>query len=552
MAQNATRKQNSEAEENPIVKLSEQTFYEYLQAFAEEEPHKPLYMDDRKTLSANEVLEAVDQLAKQLYSLGVTPGSFVALHMERSVDGILLLLALWALGAVAVPAPTNLPLSHFLEGDGAALPLDFALARSASSEEKKKEAHPTSPLDHPWELTHLADQKTAILDGREHIHRPAPNSADAQNDWSWEAPHASAFAPDLPDFPVCEDAYAPAVILFTSGTTGKSKAVVLSQYNLINDITTTAEIGWYLPHDVSLGILPLFHLFALVLLTGTLVMRYSMFLPDKVDVPHILDAIEQRRITRINAVPSLYLQMARAAAGRDLSSLRTGFVSGAPCTKEQFAEIEKNLGMTLMSAYGMSECAGIACASYKDDAEKRRLSVGHFYEENRTRIVKADGSDAEPHETGEIWVDGPTRMLGYFGSIGDTAGAIDADGYLHTGDLAYQDEKGYVYIAGRKKDIIIRNGNNISARRIEEVLLKVPGVKDAAVFGIPDEKVGELPCAVLASDLPEKELLGAVQRACKEHLIKPEIPAHFRVVPSLPLTASGKVDKQMLRGEFLE
>ncbi len=507
------------------MKLSEQTFYEYLQAFAEEEPHKPLYMDDRKTLSANEVLEAVDQLATQLYSLGVTPGSFVALHMERSVDGIILLLTLWALGAVAVPAPTNLPLSHFLTGDGAALPLDFALARSASSEEKKKGARPTSPLDHPWELTHLADQKTAIL--------------------------TSAFAPDSPDFPVCEDAYAPAVILFTSGTTGKSKAVVLSQYNLINDITTTAEIGWYLPHDVSLGILPLFHLFALVLLTGTLVLRYSMFLPDKVDVPHILDAIEQRRITRINAVPSLYLQMARAAAGRDLSSLRTGFVSGAPCTKEQFAEIEKNLGMTLMSAYGMSECAGIACASYKDDAEKRRLSVGHFYEENRTRIVKADGSDAAPHETGEIWVDGPTRMLGYYDSIGDTAGAIDADGYLHTGDLAYQDEKGYVYIAGRKKDIIIRNGNNISARRIEEVLLKVPGIKDAAVFGIPDEKVGELPCAVLASDLPEKELLGAVQRACKEHLIKPEMPAHFRVVPSLPLTVSGKVDKQRLKEMFL-
>ena len=173
----------------------------------------------------------------------------------------------------------------------------------------------------------------------------------------------------------------------------------------------------------------------------------------------------------MNGVPSLYMAMAEQCAQYDISSLRAGFVGGSPMTEQQFAETEQKLGMTLVSVYGMTECIGISCVSYKDSANKRSTTVGPFYSMNTGKILLEDGTEAATMEEGEICVTGPARMLGYYGT------PMDRNTLFHTGDIGFVDADGFLHITGRKKNIIIRNGNNLSPRKIELALLDIPGVR---------------------------------------------------------------------------
>ena len=310
--------------------------------------------------------------------------------------------------------------------------------------------------------------------------------------------------------------------------------MVLSQYNLISNIFDAEPLGDYRSGDIALGALPLEHVFGLVLLIGAAVLGYSIYFPECTDTSCILDTVSRERITRMNGVPSLYLAMAEQQAGYDLSSLRVGFIGGGPCTPKQFVLIENILDMTLIPAYGMSECVGITSASYRDPQVIRACSVGKFYARNTGKILLEDGQEAALCQEGEICVDSHTRMIGYYGDMAPR-GEL-----LHTGDLGYLDSEGFVHISGRKKDIIIRSGVNLSPRKIEEGLLSIPGVEDAAVIGLPDEAKGELPWAMAVC---RKDLRSAVWPALQEKLAKNELPAGIFYVDSLPLTSSGKPDK---------
>ena len=245
----------------------------------------------------------------------------------------------------------------------------------------------------------------------------------------------------------------------------------------------------------------------------------------------------------MNGVPSLYKAMAEKTGDYDVSTLRVGFIGGSPCTVREIRDIEAKLGMKLLNAYGMSECVSISISSAADPLEKRIGGVGHIYPLSRVEIVGPDGRKVEPGEQGEITVQGASRMLGYFRDPEATRAAIDADGFLHTGDLGYLDGDGILHITGRIKEIIIRNGVNLSARRIEEALLSVPGVSAAAVVGIPDAKQGEVPAAMAVSDRTEVELLADLA----EKLPKNEIPVRIVLAESIPLTPSGKPDKQTIQ-----
>lgn len=336
------------------------------------------------------------------------------------------------------------------------------------------------------------------------------------------------------------DPKAPGFIIFTSGSTGKPKAVMLSQYNLVSNLLDSQPLGDYREDDIALGILPLDHVFGLVLLAGVCVLGYGLYLPERKDIPAILSAIESEKITRMNGVPSLYFAMAEQAGGYDLSSLRAGFIGGGPWTTEQFQRMEECLGMTLIPVYGMSEFIGIACADSRSSREARACGGAPFYSMNTGKILLPDGTEAAPGQIGEICVDGPARMVGYFGDDSPR------EALLHTGDLGYLDENGNLHLTGRKKDIIIRNGVNLSPRRIEEAILSIPGVSEAAVVGLPDERAGELPWAMAVCDRKID-----FPAELKNRLHKNEIPAGFLVVEALPKTPSGKPDKQMIR-EVLE
>lgn len=451
------------------------TIFEYLTDYAAVWPDKKLLGDARRWLSVADTFCMAQSAALRFRAQGIGTGDLVALRAERSVDTIIALLGLRFVGAVVVLTDPRHEVEEVL-------------------------AHCAVPI-----------KVKAVFDGA-----ACPVS------------HAEA------SFAAAEvSSRDPAFIIFTSGSTGKSKAVVLSEYNLVNNLMDSQPLGCYSKDDIALGALPLDHVFGLVLLAGTMVLRYALYLPDRTDIPSILCAVAKQRITRMNGVPSLYLAMAEQRSDYDLSSLRAGFIGGGPVTKEQFRRIERDLDMTLISVYGMSECIGISCSSFRDPQDVRACGVGPFYSMNTGRVLLDSGAEAAPGQEGEICVKGPARMLGYYGEI------MPEDEFLHTGDLGYLDANGVLHITGRKKDIIIRNGLNLSPKKIEDALLSLPGVKAAAVVGLPDEKLGEAPYAMAVGSAEVSDLTVLLN--------KNELPSAILKVDALPLTASGKPDKQKIR-----
>ena len=473
---------------------STKTIYEYLN---EKTKNQPLFRDDSgESLTCGQAKAKVDAMAAGLQDLGVRAGDVLALRFPRTASAALVEFALLTLGAAALLTDPHATKETYLAGG------DFV------------------GLD-----GYLTDENGAwLLIQSDGSVRPLTES-----DRPFAAPK--------------QDAMAPAVLISTSGSTGKTKTVVLSQYNIVNNLVDAAAFGDYVPGDLALGILPLFHIFGQVLLFGSLILDYAILFPEIVSADSALRCVETFGVTRMNGVPSLYKAMAEKAGDYDVSTLRVGFIGGSPCTVREIRDIEAKLGMKLLNAYGMSECVSISISSAADPLEKRIGGVGHIYPLSRVEIVGPDGRKVEPGEQGEITVQGASRMLGYFRDPEATRAAIDADGFLHTGDLGYLDGDGILHITGRIKEIIIRNGVNLSARRIEEALLSVPGVSAAAVVGIPDAKQGEVPAAMAVSDRTEVELLADLA----EKLPKNEIPVRIWLTESIPLTPSGKPDKQTIQ-----
>ena len=475
--------------------MKQRTMYEYLQSYASAQPERRLLGDAQGWLTVAETLEQVDATASKLAALGVKRGSRVTLRMSQNKEAVILLLALQAIGAAAVLTDAHC-------GIGEALSLADL------------------PEEPEFKLSDESGVWISEYNGK------VRNLAEISG-----AAFAAASEPEAPGF-----------VIFTSGSTGKRKGVILSQSSLIANLLDSAPLGGYSEDDVALGALPLCHVFGLALLTGAIVLRHSLYITPGSDLATVLQTIEIQRITRMNGVPSLYLTMAAQREQYDLSSLRVGFIGGGPCTAGQFEKIEEELSMTLVPVYGMSECIGISCASHQDSREVRASGVGKFYPMNDGKILREDGREAVSNEVGEVCVKGPMRFLGYCREE-QTREAVDEKGYLHTGDLGFLDETGILHLTGRKKDIIIRNGTNLSPRKIEEALLSIPGVKDAAVVGLEHPVQGEVPAAMAVTDRTELELVALLTGK----LHKNEIPVGVRIVSSLPRTPSGKTDKLKIR-----
>lgn len=459
---------------NPVNR----TLHEYLSEYASRHPQRKLLGDHRGWLCAARTLESVEANADHLRRLGVHRGDHVALRAYRNVETALWILALQRIGAAAVLTDPRHEIRTFLS------------------------QCPAAP------------DVTAVIDGAEVT--LLRTTAEREGEGS---------------------ALDPTLVIFTSGSTGQPKAVMLSQYNLVNNLVDSQPLGRYSPDDIALGALPLDHVFGLVLLAGVCVLGYGLFFPEKTDVAHLLACIGTQRITRMNGVPSLYLAMAEQAGEYDLSSLRAGFIGGGPYTPEQFCRIEAALDMTLIPVYGMSECIGIACGDWRDPQSLRADGAGRVYSMNTCVIRLPDGSEAAAGQTGEIWVNGPARMVGYYPQV------LPPDRLLPTGDLGTLDEDGFLRITGRKKDIIIRNGINLSPKPIEDALLSIPGVSAACVVGMPHPTQGEAPWALVVSGRSARELLELLP----ELLPRNQIPLKLRVVAHMPMTASGKIDKSAVR-----
>ena len=335
------------------------------------------------------------------------------------------------------------------------------------------------------------------------------------------------------------------VIIFTSGSTGTPKAVMLREYGILNTMLGEIECNGNRHGDIFICVAPLNHILGfglmclLVLCAGTEVSR------KKLSTAAAMADIEKYRCNWIVTVPTFLMRLVedKRRGEYDLSSLKYGHITGGPYTLEQFCLIERELDMTLRSGCGMTENSPSYSGSrITDSFHTRARTMGRPFPNLEMAILDDEGRPLPQGQTGEICVQGVGVMLGYYGDP-EATGRVVVDSWLHTGDLGYLDGEGCLRLAGRKKDIIIRSGNNLSPAVIEAELMTLPFIKEVAVVGIPDPERGEMPAAAVVL----KPGCSLDYEAMKAAVIKPEIPEKVIVLDKLPLTSSGKPDKRAIR-----
>ncbi len=345
---------------------------------------------------------------------------------------------------------------------------------------------------------------------------------------------------------------------YTSGTTGFPKGVMLTHRNIINNAIMVGDVMGMTEDDRLLIQVPLFHCFGCVMSSLNCVCHGStMVVIESFDPRKALEYVEKERCTAINGVPTMFIAILNHPdfAAFDLSSLRTGIMAGAPCPEETMKSVMTQMHCPEITiAYGQTESSPVMTMTRRDDPVDLRVStVGRLFDGIEGKVIDLEkGGELPPHTQGEIVTRSPCVMKGYYKMPEETAAAIDGEGWLHTGDLGTVDENGYFRITGRIKDMIIRGGENIYPREIEEFLYQHPKVKDVYVVGIPDEKFGE---QILASiELKEGQTATAeeFQDFCTGRIARHKIPKYWEFNAPIPLTASGKVQKFKLAEEFLE
>ena len=342
-------------------------------------------------------------------------------------------------------------------------------------------------------------------------------------------------------------------IQFTSGTTGFPKGAALTHRNILNNGYFTGRIIKLSPADRVCIPVPLYHCFGMVL--GNLACLTSgaamVFPGEAFDARLALEAVEAEGCTALYGVPTMFITILNHPdfARFNVSTLRTGIMAGSPCPITTMREVISKLNMHEVTiGYGMTETSPLTTQTATDDPLEERVStVGRVHPHVEARIVGPDGNTLPRGEQGEYCARGYAVMLGYWDDPEKTAEAIDSEGWMHSGDLATMDENGYVRITGRIKDMIIRGGENIYPREIEEFLLSHPAIADAQVFGVPDEKFGEEVCCWVIAKAGASIEAADVVAHCKGQIAHYKVPRHIRVVEAFAMTVTGKAQKFEMR-----
>jgi len=345
---------------------------------------------------------------------------------------------------------------------------------------------------------------------------------------------------------------------YTSGTTGFPKGVMLTHYNILNNGYYIGDRQKFTEEDRLCLPVPLFHCFGIVLgVLATLTHGGTLVMLELFDPLMVLAAVQKEKCTALYGVPTMFIAEFSHPMFKmfDLTSLRTGIMAGSPCPIEAMKRVINEMHCKdITIAYGLTEASPVFTQTSTDDTIDRRVStVGTSMPEIEVKIVDPEtGETVGPNVQGEICCRGYNVMKGYYKMPEMTEIAIDKDGWLHSGDLATVDEDGYYKITGRIKDMIIRGGENIYPREIEEFLFTMPGIKNAQVVGIPDEKYGEIVGAFIVkaedSDITEED----VRDFGLARIARYKVPKHVFFVEDYPLTASGKIQKFKLRDLAVE
>ncbi|TGV12009.1 AMP-binding protein [Alcaligenaceae bacterium 429] len=345
----------------------------------------------------------------------------------------------------------------------------------------------------------------------------------------------------------------PVNIQFTSGTTGAAKGATLCHSNILNNGFFVGETIKLTHHDRVCIPVPLYHCFGMVMGNiGCMTHGSTMVYPSEAfDAESVLDAVTQERCTALYGVPTMFIALLDHPhfSRSDFSSLRTGIMAGSPCPAEIMKRVIEKMHMSEVTiCYGMTETSPVSFQSHTDAPVDRRVStVGTIHPHCEVKIVDSDGHTVPRGHTGELCTRGYSVMLGYWGDEEKTLEVIDDEGWMHTGDLATIDEEGYCNIVGRIKDMIIRGGENLYPREIEEFLYRHPEIKDVQVVGVSDQKFGEELCAwvILQDNVSTTE--DDIRNFCRGQISHHKIPRYIRFVDEFPLTVTGKVQKFRIR-----
>ncbi|MBI5093318.1 MAG: long-chain-fatty-acid--CoA ligase [Candidatus Hydrogenedentes bacterium] len=476
-----------------------------------------------ETYSYAQVQRDAGRVAANLAARGVGKGDKIVLLMGNCLEFLYVFLGAGSIGAVTVPV------NPMLKPDEIAFIVNDSDAQTLI----------TIP-----EFAPLLPQVRSVLPAIQHVFVLGEATEDAE---SFLALLASP--PNVLRNPA--EPGDDAALIYTSGTTGMPKGVVLTHRNYIWNARMMVRAIDMTAADRFFCILPLFHVNAQVitilspLLAGGDVVLMKKFAPFS-----ILPMIEKYRATILSAVPTIYNVISRMprAETYDVSSIRFFVSGGAPLSEDTFNEVTRVLKRPFISGYGLSEATcGSAAGDYRDPV--KWSSVGAPLRYTGVRIVGDDGADVPYGDVGEILISGPAVMKGYYKNPEATREALRG-GWLYTGDLGRFDEDGYLYIVGRKKDMIIRGGQNIYPQQIENVLAHLPEVEECCVVGIEEARWGQEVLAVVKLVEGKTATEEAIVAYCREHLASYKCPKYVRFVESLPKTATGKIRKPVVAAQF--
>ncbi|MFQ2268356.1 AMP-binding protein [Aeromonas hydrophila] len=533
--------------------LLHQTIGAYLQQVAERFPDRPAVVVRHQQIRWNyrEYLTQIDRLALGLLALGIRPGERVGIWSPNNIEWCLVQFATARIGAIMVcinPAYRSYELAFAINNVGCRALICASAFKGCDYLAMLGELAPE--LEH-CPPGHLASSRLPSLEmvirlGEEQsagmLNFPEVLALGDQQEPAWLARVAATLKPD--------DAIN---IQFTSGTTGNPKGATLSHSNILNNGRQVAQGMAFSEQDRLCIPVPLYHCFGMVLgnLASISVGACALFPAEAFDPAATLRMVSEERCTALHGVPTMFIAELELTEFDqfDLSSLRTGIMAGAICPEPLMRKVQTLMHMTEVTiAYGQTECSPINHMTAIDaPLDKRVTTVGRAIGHTEIKLVDPSGEIVAIGERGEICCRSNGVMQGYWQDPVKTAETIDQEGWLHSGDIGIMDEEGYVRIVGRSKELIIRGGENIYPREIEERLYDHPAVQDAAVFGVDSERYGEEVCAWVklrprqeASEEELKQFLAA-------RIAYFKVPRYIRFVEEYPMTVTGKLQKFRMR-----
>lgn len=539
------------------MQLFERTLGDWLEYWAKETPDKEyiVYSDRNLRFTWKSFNERVNNMANGLLSIGVTHGTNVGIWAQNVPDWLTVFYATAKIGAIAVTINTNYKTEE----------LAFILKNADMHTLCLTEGIPDSDyIDMIYELLpelrttqrgklksdRFPEIRNVVYIGQEKF-RGMYNTAELLLVGA-NRPKDEFRA--LREQTSCNDIVN---MQYTSGTTGFPKGVMLSHHNITNNGYLTGIHMKFTPDDKCCICVPLFHCFGVVLATMCCLTHGSIqVMVERFDPLLVLASVHKERCTVLHGVPTMFIAELNHPMFPlfDMSSLRTGIMAGSPCPVELIKQVNEKMFMDITSVYGLTETSpGMTQTHIDDSFGVRCTTVGRAYEFTDVKVIDpVTGKECPIGIEGEMCCRGYNVMKGYYKNPEATAQVIDANGYLHSGDLGKKDENGNYRITGRIKDMIIRGGENISPKEVEDFLYKMPEVRDVQVVAVASPKYGEDVGAFIILKEGKEMTREDVRDFCKDHIARYKIPRYVFFISQFPMTGSGKIQKFRLRQMALE